>query len=107
MSRYRSDSKPRHTSPAFSNAMRDSRRARGARPTAFQQSHAKQCSAMDTVQPAGNDATAYSCASMEFTQQAERALLALVSVGDRPALAEPYVRCLRLRIRQQTHEISC
>src|SRR5260221_10075613 len=33
--RCRLASRPRHTSPAFSNAMRDSRRARGARPTAF------------------------------------------------------------------------
>jgi DNA-directed RNA polymerase specialized sigma24 family protein len=46
---------------------------------------------MDTVQPADDDATAYSFAIKESTQQAERALLALVSAGDRPALAELYV----------------
>jgi DNA-directed RNA polymerase specialized sigma24 family protein len=45
---------------------------------------------MDTARPAGNVATAYSSADKESTEQAERALLALVSVGDRCAMANLY-----------------
>src|SRR5258708_7596062 len=90
MSRCRSDSKPRHTSPAFSNATRGSHRARGASPAAFRQTHAKRFSAMDTAQPAGSIATAYSGAGKESTEQAERVLLALVSAGDRCAMDNLY-----------------
>jgi DNA-directed RNA polymerase specialized sigma24 family protein len=90
MSRCRSDSKPRRTSPAFSNATRGSHRARGASPAAFQQTRAKQFSAMNTAPPTGNVATAYSCADKESTEQAERVLLALVSAGDRCAMANLY-----------------
>jgi DNA-directed RNA polymerase specialized sigma24 family protein len=45
---------------------------------------------MDTAQPGGNVATVYSCANKEFTEQAERVLLALVSAGDRCAMDNLY-----------------
>jgi RNA polymerase sigma-70 factor, ECF subfamily len=46
---------------------------------------------MDTTQPAGNVATALSSAGKHSTEQAERALLALVSAGDRSAMVELYI----------------
>jgi DNA-directed RNA polymerase specialized sigma24 family protein len=46
---------------------------------------------MDTAPPTGSIATAYYAAGKESTEQAERALVALVSAGDRCAMAELYV----------------
>jgi hypothetical protein len=46
---------------------------------------------MDTAQPAGNVASAYSSVGKESTQQEERALLGLVSAGDRCAMVNLYV----------------
>src|SRR6266849_4084000 len=46
---------------------------------------------MDTAQPAGNVASAYSSVGKESTQQDERALLGLVSAGDRCAMVNLYV----------------
>jgi len=46
---------------------------------------------MDTTQRAGNVATAHSSAGKPPTEEAERALLALISAGDRSALDKLYV----------------
>jgi DNA-directed RNA polymerase specialized sigma24 family protein len=46
---------------------------------------------MDTAQPAGDAVTAYSSSGKESTEQAERALLGLVSAGDRCAMSNLYV----------------
>jgi DNA-directed RNA polymerase specialized sigma24 family protein len=46
---------------------------------------------MDTTQPDGNVATAHSSAGEQSTEDAERALLAQVSAGDRSAMVKLYI----------------
>ena len=46
---------------------------------------------MDTTQPVGNVATAHSSAGKQPTEEAERALLAFISAGDRSAMDRFYV----------------
>jgi DNA-directed RNA polymerase specialized sigma24 family protein len=46
---------------------------------------------MDTIQPAGDVATAHFSAGKQPTEEAERALLTLVSAGDRSAMDKLYV----------------
>jgi DNA-directed RNA polymerase specialized sigma24 family protein len=46
---------------------------------------------MDTTQPDGNVAAAHSSAGEQSTEDAERALLAQVSAGDRSAMVELYI----------------
>jgi len=48
-------------------------------------------SVMDTTQPVGNVATAHASAGKQPTEEAERALLALISAGDRSAMDRLYV----------------
>jgi DNA-directed RNA polymerase specialized sigma24 family protein len=57
----------------------------------FQYTSTKHLSVMDTTQPAGNVATAHSSAGKPPTEEAERALLALISAGDRSAMDKLYV----------------
>ena len=46
---------------------------------------------MNTTQPVGNVSTAYSAAGKQPTEEAERALLAFISAGDRSAMDKLYV----------------
>jgi DNA-directed RNA polymerase specialized sigma24 family protein len=46
---------------------------------------------MDTTQPVGNVSTPYSAADKQPTEEAERALLAFISAGDRSAMDRLYV----------------
>jgi DNA-directed RNA polymerase specialized sigma24 family protein len=46
---------------------------------------------MDTTQPDGNVAAAHPSAGEQSTEDAERALLAQVSAGDRSAMVELYI----------------